>query len=335
MRTHISTHWLRLLFEYLQQQGRSGHEILGQACPEAGELERIPVARWRAALRATGVALDDPAPGLNFAASVRLHQLGVLGYVASVAPTLADALRRLQSFERLVYQIDPMHIRLDGDLALLEWHTKVADPGQLVDETAIATLVTCSRELSADSDMHPSWVSFVNPVPSHQQAYREFFQCDVSFDAPSTVVALPLARLSQTLPKPDPALLAILDQQAAMLLQQIPGEDVFETDLRRALTQAIAGAQPTLARLAQQLHCSPRTLQRRLDQRQLKFQTLLDDSRRQLAQQYLADRSMPMSEIALLLGYSEQSAFNRAFKRWTGHTPRAARNASALKLNQN
>ena len=69
------------------------------------------------------------------------------------------------------------------------------------------------------------------------------------------------------------------------------------------------------------MHVSVRTLQRRLDARELTWQQLLDRTREQLAHQYLADRSLTLGDIALLLGFSEQSAFNRAFRRWTGQTP--------------
>ncbi len=81
----------------------------------------------------------------------------------------------------------------------------------------------------------------------------------------------------------------------------------------------------SLERIASALHTSPRTLHRRLEALDLGFRELRDDTRRRLAEQHLADRGMGIAEVALMLGYSEQSAFTRAFKRWTGVTPSASR----------
>ncbi len=323
MRSHISTHWLGLLFDYLEQHGEDAQGILDLPRPQPGELSRLSAARWRQALEAAADALSDEALGLHLGASVRLRQLGVLGYVASVAPTLAAALNRLQQFDRLIYQIDPVHVRIHGQTAVLDWYTTIDDPGQIVDEAAIAALVACTREVLGDAAQDaPSLVSFVNAPPQDTSPYERYFGCPVLFNAATTRVTLPAQLLTYPLTAPDPALLQILDQQAELLLGQIPGQDAFETGLRRALAEAIAAGDPRLERICERLHCAPRTLQRRLDERGLKFQKLLDDSRRQLAEDYLDDRSIPLSEVALLLGYSEQSAFTRSFKRWCGTTPR-------------
>ena len=326
MRTHISSHWLRFLFNYLAERGLDGQAILGMPCPEPAELRRISATEWRRYLEAAAVATADPALGLHLGASMSLRQIGVLGYVASAADTLGAALQRLQQFERLIYQIDPVHLRLNDGQAILEWHTSVDEPGQIVDEAAIAALVACTRELLGNHEHRdPLQVCFVNAQPEDVSPYKRFFGCEVVFNHPTTVVAFDASLLQANLASPDSALLDILERQAAMLLQQIPGSDAFESDLRRALTQAIARGDPKLSTVAASLNSSPRSLQRHLQQRGLNFQQILDDSRQQLAERYLQDVSIPLSEIALLLGYSEQSAFNRSFKRWTGVSPRHQR----------
>lgn len=328
IRGHISSHWLQLLFHYLAEQGQDADSLLGMACPEPAELRRVSAEQWRQMLDTAASALNDPALGLHLGSRMSLKQLGLLGYAASAANTLGEALLQLQQFQQLVYQIDPVQLQVQDGLATLQWHTTVGDPGQRVDETAIAALLSCTRELLGPAaPKGPLRMSFVNPPCASEQAYIDTFACLPQFQAATISIALPAHLLQAGLAKPDPALLDILDQQAALLLEQIPGTDPFEHELRRALTAAIAGGDPSLQRVAASLHCAPRTLQRKLSQRGLNFQKILDDSRQQLAQRYLQDRSIPLSEVALLLGYSEQSAFTRAFKRWSGQSPRQRREA--------
>lgn len=328
MHGHISSHWLRLLFGFLDERGHDAQAILGTACPEPAELRRLSAQQWRQYLELAAAKTSNPALGLQLGHSIQLKQLGTLGYAASAAQTLAEALQRLQQFDRLVYQIDPLNLHIKNGLAILEWHTQVNDPGQIVDETAIASLTTCTQQLlGKDPKYHASHVSFVNPRNAPMQAYLDVFGCKPQFNAASTQLHFPAQWLQQEVAQADRTLLAILDQQAASLLQQIPGDDPFEQDLRRAMSSAIASGDASLARMARSLNLAPRSLQRRLAERELNFQQILDDARAQLAKRYLADNSLPLSEIALLLGYSEQSAFNRAYKRWTGHSPYQSRKA--------
>ena len=101
----------------------------------------------------------------------------------------------------------------------------------------------------------------------------------------------------------------------------MPDADAFDRSLQQTLLSLLPEGGATVARVAEALHVSVRTLQRRLDSRGLTWQQVLDRSREELARHYLADRALTLSDIALLLGFSEQSAFTRAFRRWTGETP--------------
>ena len=93
------------------------------------------------------------------------------------------------------------------------------------------------------------------------------------------------------------------------------------------IVQSLHQGEPTLPIVAGHLALSSRTLQRRLQERGLVFQEILENTRRELAIRYLQDKNLSLTDIALLLGYSEQSAFNRAFKRWYNETPKSYRMA--------
>jgi AraC-like DNA-binding protein len=109
----------------------------------------------------------------------------------------------------------------------------------------------------------------------------------------------------------------------------MPQEDGELSSVRRAIAESLRDGEPSLSRVAKKLAMSPRSLQRQLQEYGMKFKKIVNDTRRQSAQIYLKDRKNSLTEIAFLLGYSEASAFNRAFKRWTGLTPSGYRYRSA------
>jgi AraC-like DNA-binding protein len=129
-------------------------------------------------------------------------------------------------------------------------------------------------------------------------------------------------------------LFEVLDRHAAMLLAELPlpgssslGSSLI-ADVRAAVGAELRGGDPTLERVAARMGMSGRTLQRRIDEQSLRFGELVDEVRSALAKAYLQDRQMALCEVAFLLGFADQSAFGRAFKRWTGVTPGRWRRAA-------
>jgi AraC-like DNA-binding protein len=117
----------------------------------------------------------------------------------------------------------------------------------------------------------------------------------------------------------------MLKQYLERVLNEMPPEDDLLTSVRRAIGELMRDGDPKLTRVAKKIAISPRTLQRRLKEYGVDFKKLMDDTRRRFALNYLRARKNTLTEVAYLLGYSELSAFNRAFKRWTGSTPLAYR----------
>lgn len=248
--------------------------------------------------------------------------MGVLGYLVLASSTLGEAMLTYQRYERLFYGIDFAEITPHGEDVEIRWQD--GGLGGLADEVAIAALVTfVERQLTSPG--HPVSVGFVHECAGGSAELQRFFHCPVSLGHDSVHVRFPLHLLIEPLRHSDPTLRVLLDRQAQALLQALPESDAFDRALQQVLLKRLPEGQISLERLAADLHQSPRTLQRRLATRGLTWQQVLDRTRRELAQQYLLDRSLSLSEIALLLGYSEQSAFSRAFRRWTHTAPRSLR----------
>jgi AraC-like DNA-binding protein len=131
---------------------------------------------------------------------------------------------------------------------------------------------------------------------------------------------------------PTRKLYRVLKRHVERMLRDAPRRDDLPGVVARAIGEAMREGEPRLERIAAKLAVSPRTLERRLKEHRASYKDLLDDTRRRFAVAYLKDRRHSLSEIAFLLGYSEVSAFNRAFKRWTGSTPAGYRGRSISKM---
>ena len=195
-----------------------------------------------------------------------------------------------------------------------------ASTGALADSVAIAALWRMLRRLLPQARLHQVCFAFAADA-CQQQAAEAHFGCPVRYADNCTAVMLPATLLALPLAHTDLAMRALLEQQARALALALPTADALDRALQQALVRRLPEGEVSLARVAADLHLSVRSLQRRLQQRGLSWRLLLERTRQHLAQAYLADSALQLGEIALLLGYSEQSAFNRAWRQWTGTTP--------------
>lgn len=312
-----------MLRDYLDEEGISAPVCRAQLAQWPTEA-RIPLAEWVHLLKLIKDADLRPALGLAIGRHAAPRHAGVMGYIALSCDTLGEALLCFDRYHRLVYDGNPATMVAHGEVVSLSWGVEHGYPGQLADETAIAAFTSLVHKL-VGTPLYPTAVNFVNPAPADLGPYEDFFHCPVTFSGAVTYVTFPIGFLLQPIAHSDPGLRALLEIQAEALLRALPNNDHFQKALKEALVRSLHTGTPTLEHVASRLAISPRTLQRRLEEIELNFQLLLDRTRAELARGYLLDGSLSLSEIALLLGYSEQSAFNRAFKRWTGLTPKSLR----------
>lgn len=326
----ISTAYLAVLSDYLTPCGLTPADA-----PGGSELMRLaanaivmPVQAWRELLRHFSDRLQQPDLGLRLGQSARLTHLGLLGYVLQSCGTLGAALERMQHYERLVNDINRLHWTREpgphGELVVLSWGVERGRPGALVDECAVSTLLQITRQISGVPGV-PNAVDFINPPPPDLAPYAEFFGCPLRFSQDQTRISFPALWLELPLQHPDPHLLGLLEKQVDELLLQLPDEADFVQQVRRQVAQRLRQQRVTLAGIAADLHVSERTLHRRLQESGTNFRAIWESTRQHLAEEYLRDHRLTLSEVAGLLGFSEQSAFTRSFRRWTGQGPKAWR----------
>lgn len=313
--------YARALDQYLETRAP---KILPPVDPAA---ERLPMPEWRDRLRAAAAALNDPLLGLHLGKALRPDHFGVMGYLFHSCGTLGGAFARLERYSRLVYDFNPMEACATAEGLRLRWSTELGRPGPLVDECALATLLTLARQLTG-TRICPVLIRFVNPAPESLQPYEEFFGCPVEFAATTTDVILRITDLGLPLVAPDPLLLASLEVQADTMLEALPPVGELSRTVRRMISHALPHGMPAQDDIAGKLHRSTRSLHRALADEGTTFRSLLSQTQHDMAEQYLRDPRLGLVDIALLCGYADQSAFTRAYKQWTGVSPAAARKSA-------
>lgn len=326
----VSLVYPRLLFEHVAALGENPERFLGESWPDMNpnQLGRYSLERLCELLLKASRRLEDPLLGLHVGQRIRLAHMGVLGYVLLNCETLGAAIERMLRYHRLVNDHTQMKQSSVGHAAVLSWDGVDGRPGALFDEMGITALVHFARDISS-KPLTFIEVCFINPPPTDKRPYERFFGCPVRFSERTTRVVFAPSVLELPLRQPDPLLRQVLEEQVERLLEGLPRRASLEEAVRRVVMRLALDGEPSLQHVADELQLSTRVLYRRLASEHLNFRKLRDQALQSLAEQHLADARLSLSEVALLLGYSEQSAFTRAFKRWTGNAPSVARSLFA------
>lgn len=319
--------WTQLLTAWLDHERLEAGSLRDTLDRWANE-NVVPTKIWEDLL-AAAVALrpELPAPGLAIGALIQPRHYSVMGYLTISCGTLGEALRAYHRYERLLYFVDLAQISVEGDNVEISWRHERYKLQPLTIVVAMSAFITYFRKYLS-SPLQLQQMCFASPPQANaeaRRAYEAFFKCPVIFADTCTRVRFPAASFHTPMSRSDPDLRNLLDRQAQALLLALPNSDAFDKALHRVLLQLLPEGTPTVQRAAQAMNISARTLQRRLDTSGKNWQTVLNNTREQLARQYLADRTLSLSDVALLLGFAEQSTFSRALRQWTGLTPKQIR----------
>ena len=293
---------------------------------------RIPLATeellWARAAELSG----DACFGLHAAALIRPGAFDVMDYAVRTAPTLREALERLARYNRLVHDVAAFRIVDVGATVRVE-HGFVSpghQPCRQASEFTLASLPVVAAQIAGGRALPALAVEFAHAAPAELAPYREVFGLVPRFGAEVSAISFDAARLREPVPDADPGLSRIVTAHAERLLAELaPPQPGLAEQVRRFIAESLDQGPPSLRQVAHRLHLSERSLQRRLDEEGCRFAELVEQVRRELALRYIADRKLALGEVAYLLGFAEPSPFHRAFKRWTGMTPAAARRQQA------
>lgn len=332
------TSWARVVRRVLFEAGCDAEALFRAAGLDPAALDdpqgRYPLDRtarlWALAVQATG----DPALGLTVARRAAPTSFHALGYAVLASPSVLDALQRCERYLAVVSDAARLQLRRESDQHL--WlHIVAPDHGpapvaEAVDAIAAVMVQLVRSRLGRET--HPLAVRLRRPAPADPAPWQRLFRAPLQFGAADDALCWPLAPLIQPLDSGNPALAEANEALARQALAERGGSGLGER-LRALLRERLPRGEPGEDALAEALHLSRRSLQRKLAAEGLSYAGLLREVREAEARRHLAGAEHSVSEIAYLLGFADASAFSRAFKRWTGQSPaqlRAAAGAATL-----
>jgi len=323
----------RTVLETCEEQGVDSAPILQQAGIDRATVEdpegRLSLDQMRGFWREAVEQSVDPAIGLHAGGRAPHGFYGLFDYIVSYSPTIGDSLTRFGDYLPLINNWVTMRIEEqdDGIHAAPEvvWGSVPRPPAEYI----AAFLIERSRLIWANS-WAPELVrfEFAEPGSSEPQGeHARVFQCPVEFGASCTEFIISRATWAQPVRTADPGLVTVLEQQATQLMAQLPTAGTLVQDVRSELQTSMAGGDQRIDHIARRLGMSGRTLQRHLADDGLTYASIVDEVRLEATKIALANLSMSLSHVAYFVGFEEQSSFSRAFKRWTGTSPKDYRDA--------
>jgi len=317
----ISVHVNGLLKLFMQHHEVDAPNVLVMLSASEGN-KSITYQQWWDALIELRDASGINHIGLILGSYITPEFVGILGYLGMSSLTLGDALKNFERYQTLLYGGAGANIERRGDNILCRWTPSDGIVHKESDETLIAALVCFTRLLTGDESQQPTRIGFMHAQPTDVSAYESLFRCEVTFSCQSLFIDTPVLQARLPSKASNPTLGAILEQHAQAMLGALPpNESALLGKVRQKIKQAISAGVATQEQVAKSLGLSSRTLHRKLVNEGVQFSVLLQDVRYQIAKQHLDEDQLSISVIAHRMGYSEQSAFTRAFKKWSGMTP--------------
>jgi AraC-like DNA-binding protein len=278
-------------------------------------------ALWDAAMQ----LVLDPSFPVRVGAAFDLEALEAFGFLAMSSDTLKDAYERTARVRPLYNVGSRWDLTPLEDGLRMTWHPwPIEPPSELarrsVNEYQVTEMLACICQMTGRK-LVPRRIAFRHGAPRDTSVHQELLGRAPEYDADFDGFEADFSWLSEPIRGKNPKLRAYFEKQCSNIKDAFASDPAFTALVRQRLAATMEGGAASMSDVARSLGTSPRSLHRRLSDEGTSFNDLLDQVRRQFAEQYLARPRLAVSEIAYLIGFNDPSAFFKAFRRWTGVTP--------------
>ncbi len=329
--------YLTPLLETARERGVTPRQLAEFCALPSACLEPLPeslAAQDYTRVLAAGAELaQDPNFGLHVGEHVKLGTYNVYGLILLSCRDFGQVLQQTIRFEGLAHDLGRSDLSVQNGLAEYCWTSHMEKASRHLAESVFAGIRVFGNWL-AGAPLPPARVSFCHEAPADCSEHLRIFGEPVVFGARQNTARFDAAFLNWPVPNADVSLYPVLQQHAEQLLREkarAEADGGMVAKVRASIIRNLALDQIRIAQIAEDLHVTQRTLQRKLQEAGVTYQMLLDRTRHELAEDYLQQGQLSIAEIAFLLGFQEQSSFNHAFKEWTGLNPGAYRGKPAGK----
>lgn len=319
---HVTVEVVEALVEYLAQRQIDTAALLASAdisfdaCAEEGFVDFNAFCRL---FEAAEHAADDPYIGLHVGQGFLARHWGRLGYLIISGSDGFEGLQFLERFANIVTNALHLKFEFDGPSVRCVFKLANARPARHVIDYFVSSAFALSTMMTNGS-FRFTRLQFQHALAGELGVYEAAYKAPCEYGAVENCITVEVSQFSPTSIHRDPRLKKILEEHAISVLQRIKSEDEWLKQVREFVIDALPNGLPSLKTTAEHFEQNERTFQRALSRLGINFQELIDELRMNLALEYMRN-DYGFLDIALMLGYSEQSAFHRAFKRWTGLPP--------------
>jgi AraC-like DNA-binding protein len=315
----------RVLMEFAVSKGASRCALADRSRIDPAELQdgdnRIPFAKYAALMRAGQELCGDPALALHFGELVDASEISFACQIG--AASMAEGLTQINRYSRLAVDLDGDRFavrRRGGQVWIVDARKNPNDFPELTEST-FARAVCSMRRLIGEKQFVKA-VHVTHPAPVYRAEYDRIFQMPVVFESDKNAMLIDEAWLTWKMPIPSRPVNDILIAHADALLAKLESSKSTRGLVESLLTPMLRTGRASIETVAGRLGLSRQTLFRRLKAEGVTFELVLDELRHTMALEYLSGKRVSVNQTAYLVGFSDPAAFSRAFKRWTGSSPR-------------
>lgn len=289
----------------------------------------IPVETYLRIQDAAAEYVNDPYFGLHTGEFAQSGSWSILGYLMMNCKTLGEAFEKSGRYQRIIGNMIDARVELGlGKVRAVYFTPPHAPPmSRHCFEATFSSSVRLARTLSG-LPLNPLEVTFIYPEPESRAEYERIFQCPVRFGQRDNSMTLDMRMGNLPIRMANPALLEHFEKYAQDFIAQMERNDATTQAVTRIILARLDDESLSIEKVAREMAVSVRTLQNRLEAEGVVFSDLLREIRHRLARQYLRE-NYSVEQITYLLGFSEPSVFRKAFKKWSGVTPREYRQGTA------
>ncbi|MGI6086066.1 MAG: AraC family transcriptional regulator [Acetivibrionales bacterium] len=295
--------------------------------------ERIPVEKYVLVEETASKVTNDPCFGLHMGQFTEAGNWSILGYMMMNCRTVLEAFHKFSRYSSVIGNLIKGEISIEPDHMIIKLTEPIDAPriSEHCYEGYFSSLINLARNLSG-KNICPVEVALVSYKPEFIEEYIKVFGQDVRFNRNGNYMVMDIRTANTAALLPNKSLLAYFEDYAREFLEEIESINSFTYKTKKLILSYMDSENLTEKRIAQELSISGRTLQAKLRNEGTDFNTLLRQTRQQLAQKYLRE-NYSIEDITYLLGFSEPSAFRRAFKKWFGVTAKEYKDMEQIKLN--